>query len=92
MRVRWLNKAERSLRSAHQYVAADDAEAARRLTRRIRDAVERLSEFPQSGRHGIVSGTRELVVPGVPYIFVYGVAESEVIILRVFHQKQARLQ
>lgn len=46
---------------------------------------ERLSNFPSMGRPGRVSGARELVVSGTPYIIPYRVRDEEVEILRVFH-------
>ncbi|HEX4131484.1 MAG TPA: type II toxin-antitoxin system RelE/ParE family toxin [Pirellulales bacterium] len=92
MRIRWLNRAEQSMRSAHNYIAVSNPQVARRMTARIRSAVEHLAEFPLSGRRGAVEGTRELVVTGVPYIVVYGSGDAEVVILRVFHAKQDRLQ
>jgi addiction module RelE/StbE family toxin len=88
MKIRWLNSATRSMRAAHQYIAAFDPTAARRTVNRIESLVGRLAEFPQSGRLGTVAGTRELVIAGLPYIVVYMIADSEVVILRVFHAKQ----
>jgi plasmid stabilization system protein ParE len=51
----------------------------------IRTATTRLQEFPASGRNGTVSGTREIVIPNLPYLVVYRVAGGEVQIIRVFH-------
>jgi toxin ParE1/3/4 len=90
MRLRWLTAALASLRTAHAYIALDNPTAARKATARVEAAVERLRKFPLSGRIGTVSDTRELVVPGAPYIVVYHVADDEVVIIRVFHEKQNR--
>jgi hypothetical protein len=38
---------------------------------RIYRAVGRLERFPDSEREGTISSTREIVVPGLPYIVVY---------------------
>jgi toxin ParE1/3/4 len=43
-----------------------------------------LELFPYSGRQGIIPGTYELVVPKLPYIVVYRVAEH-VEIVSIFH-------
>jgi addiction module RelE/StbE family toxin len=88
--VEWLNAATRSLRQVHARIAIDNAQAARKVVKRIRQAVERLAEFPESGRMGQVAGTRELVVPGLPYLVVYRIGEDSVDILRVFHTAQER--
>lgn len=85
MNVRWLSGATRSLRAAHQYIAADNPVAARNVIERLQIAVERLAAHPSMGRPGRRPGTRELVVPGVPYIVIYRVGDVDVQILRVYH-------
>jgi plasmid stabilization system protein ParE len=67
------------------YIARDDPAAADRVTDRIKCSVEQLAEYPAMGRAGRVPGTRELVVPGTPYIIPYRVRGGAVEILRVFH-------
>jgi toxin ParE1/3/4 len=42
------------------------------------------------GRDGVLSGTRELIVPGLPYIIVYRVAPEEVVVVGVYHGAQLR--
>ena len=73
------------LRPIADFVSQDNPEAARLLERRIRTAVSRLSEQPAIGRRGRVDGTRELVVPGTPYIVAYKALPAEVVILAVMH-------
>jgi toxin ParE1/3/4 len=87
MRIRWLRTALRDLESLIDYIAADDPEAAARASDRIREAAERLADFPGMGRMGRVPSTRELVVARTPWIVVYRVATS-VEILRVIHSSQ----
>lgn len=55
---------------------------------RIRQAVSHLDRRPRMGRLGKLEGTRELVVPGTPFIFVYRVANGVVEILRIIHGAQ----
>ena len=85
MKIAWLTAARDSLRAQLAFIARDNPAAARRVRRRIHDAVRNLALFPESGRRGEVAGSRELVVPGLPYIVVYRVARERVEILRVFH-------
>jgi addiction module RelE/StbE family toxin len=80
----WSKSALSQLEAIFDYVAADDPNAADRLTRRIATAVLRLQRFPLSGRQGREPGTRELVVAGTPYIVVYEVTDT-VAILTVYH-------
>ncbi len=55
----------------------------------IVDAVERLGDFPFPGRPGRSSGTRELMIIGLPYLVVYAVKYRRdprtIVILRVLH-------
>jgi hypothetical protein len=44
--------AEIDLESIHSYLAREDARIARRVVERIRQAVDRLEDFPYSGRPG----------------------------------------
>jgi plasmid stabilization system protein ParE len=55
--------------------------------------VELLAAFPAIGHHGVLPGTREMVVPGTPYIVVYQVErphEDEIVILGIYHGAQLR--
>ncbi|HXR15225.1 MAG TPA: type II toxin-antitoxin system RelE/ParE family toxin [Terriglobales bacterium] len=85
MRVKWLRAARENLDAEAQYIARDNPLAATRMVVSIIDAVERLQTYPASGRPGRVIGTRELVVPGTPYIVPYRVRGNNLEILRVFH-------
>ena len=85
MRIRWLTGAIRSMRTAHRYVAAENPEAAAKVVACVESAVERLAKHPSSGRTGRRPGTRELVVPGIPFVIIYRVDDAEVVILRVYH-------
>ena len=40
------------------------------------------------GRPGRIAGTRELVVPGTPYLIAYAVLEEQVVVLAVLHGAQ----
>ena len=85
MRVRWLRAALANLVTETEYIPRDDPAAAVRVETEIRRSVERLQRFPSLGRPGRVSGTRELIIPGTPYIVPYRVRHDTIEILRVFH-------
>lgn len=85
MRLVWRRLAQSDLAAIRRYVAADDPEAARRLVLRLLAATVQLATHSHMGRPGRVPGTRELVVPGTPYILPYRVVGEEVQILRVYH-------
>ena len=87
--IRWLSKARAKLEAELQNIAAEDAAAAKRIANVVKSRTETLSQFPESGRPGRVSGTRELVLAGLPYILPYRVRDGGVVeILRFFHTAQ----
>jgi len=85
MRIRWLPLALANLDDEAAYIAEDNPVAAADVVSRLQLAVERLAYFPLLGRVGRISGTRELIVPGTPYIVAYRVRDEAVEILRVLH-------
>lgn len=85
MRVEWLRVALRDLDAEITRLAQDDLEQAVKIYDRVRSSVEELAQFPHTGRPGRLSGTRELVFSGLPYIVPYRVRADAVQILRVFH-------
>ncbi|HEY4899813.1 MAG TPA: type II toxin-antitoxin system RelE/ParE family toxin [Terriglobales bacterium] len=85
MRVRWLRIARANLNAEAEYIAQDNPGAAARMVLRLVQAVERLKTHPGMGRPGRVSGTRELVVPGTPYLIPYRVRGDSIEVIRVLH-------
>ena len=91
MNVHWTDPAQTDLYGIIEYLARDNPDAADRVELRIIAAIEGLTEHPRRGRPGRVAGTREFVVPGLPYIVVYTIAKArpaadpEVAVLRVVH-------
>jgi len=88
MKVRWLKAALNNLERIAEYIGHDNTDAARTTITRIRDASIHLSSYPEMGCKGRVHGTRELIIPGTPYIIIYRICNNSVEILRVFHSKQ----
>lgn len=88
MRIEWLPQAERSLTAQLQWVAEQNAWSAIDMGDAVHSAVARLADHPTMARSGRVAGTRELVVVGTPYIVVYRVEASAVVVLRVLHSAQ----
>ena len=78
----------RRLEEIRERIAEDNPAAATRTVLRIRAAVERVSISPGLGRPGRVAGTRELVVPGTPYIVPYRLMGDVVQIITVLHGAQ----
>jgi addiction module RelE/StbE family toxin len=88
VKVVWFPRALNDVRNIERFIEQDNPAAARRVEQRIKGVVRLLAEHPQMGRPGRVSGTREFVVSGTPYIIAYTVAEDRVIILAVIHSSR----
>lgn len=84
-RVRFLPAARRDLTEIHRYIARDDEIAADRMVERIRTAVRRLGNWPESApaRFEIAPGLRGLSIGA--YIAYHHVAPGVVTIVRVLH-------
>ena len=67
------------------YIALERPTAAATMIERIQAAIAGLREFPERGRRGRVEGTRELAVPGTPFVVAYRVSARHVDILAVLH-------
>ncbi|CAN5142224.1 type II toxin-antitoxin system RelE/ParE family toxin [soil metagenome] len=85
MKLVWSPEAAADLRDAVTFIAGDDPRAADEVEDRILAAVERLRAYPESGRGGRRTGTRELVVRRTPYLIVYRVRAASIDIVRVWH-------
>lgn len=88
MRLVWSRFSLADRESIFAYIEADNPAAAAHIDERIVLAARRLLEFPDSGRSGRISGTRELVIPRTPFIAAYVVTGDTVRILRVVHGAQ----
>ena len=85
MRVKWTRRALDNLDSAVEYIAADKSIAASDVALKILNTAKLLADQPGIGRIGRVAGTRELLVPGLPYVLPYVEKDGAVVILRVMH-------
>ena len=88
MTVIWSPRAIEHLTHLRSYIAGDNPKVANRIAGTLLDAVERLAELPNLGRPGRVAGTRELVVPGTPYVIAYRLRSDRIEVIAVFHSRQ----
>jgi addiction module RelE/StbE family toxin len=88
MKVIWSRRAIRHLIALKEYIEKDSEQNAALATNRILKAVDLLFTQPEMGRPGRVLGTRELVVPGTPYIIPYRVRGERLELMAVFHGRR----
>jgi toxin ParE1/3/4 len=86
--VVWSPRAVEHLAHLRAYIARDNPKAANRIASSLLEAVERLGQLPNLGRPGRVAGTRELVVPGTPYVIPYRLRADRLEVIAVFHARQ----
>lgn len=88
MKLIWSRRAVRHLAQLRDYIAKDSERHAALVAARILKAVDLIETNPDIGRPGRVVGTRELVIPGTPYIIPYRVRGGAVELIAVFHGRQ----
>jgi len=88
MLIKWVSPAEQDLSSLVDWHESHAPEYLTEVAEQIWEAAQSLSRFPERGRIGQVDGTRELLIPKLPYILVYTINEEMIVILRLLHQHQ----
>ena len=88
MKVVWSRRAVQHLIQLREYIAKDSEQNAALAAQRILKAIDLLRSHPEIGRPGRLVGTRELVVPGSPYIIPYRVRRERLELIAVFHGRQ----
>ena len=88
MTIVWSPRAIRHLADLRDYIARENPDADARTGLTLLNAVERLAELPSLGHPGRAAGTREVVVPGTPYVIPYRVRGERLEIIAVFHSRQ----
>lgn len=86
--VEWTLAAERDVNDIHRFIAERSRDNADRVIARLRQAAERLADFPESGRAVPESrrpNNREVIVPPYRVVYHYDSGSSRVVILAVFH-------
>jgi toxin ParE1/3/4 len=88
MPIQWTQRARRQFLAIIDAVLEDNPAAAQRVYDAITNGIARLVTFPEMGRRGRVSGTRELVISSQPYIVAYRLRGQTIDILAVLHGAQ----
>lgn len=89
MKIVWSPLALERVRDITDYIAKDNVEAARLLAIELFGAVERLKDFPRSGRMVPEAGRPDIrEVIHEKYRIVYRIEKQQVSILTVRHSRQ----
>lgn len=88
MLIKWADNAHRDIAAIlRHFIEIQEKDVGQNLVNRLFSAVAILAQFPNSGRLGMVEGTRELVIPDQSYILVYRVTDH-IEIARMLHSRQ----
>jgi addiction module RelE/StbE family toxin len=82
--VIWTREAEQDRTDIWDFIATDSAIAAAKMDELFSTAAERLTDYPQLGKPGEISGTRELI-PHENYRLVYEVDRHAIWVLALIH-------
>ena len=88
MRLTWSALAIADRLAIFDFIEQENPAAAVRIDTKIDLGIRQLLQFPESGRIGRVTGTRELVITGTPYIAAYAVLPDRIRVLRILHEPQ----
>lgn len=88
MKLEWSVFALADRDGIFDFIEVDSPRSAIKVDSAIEAQAERLVDFPESGRPGRITGTREVVVAQLPYVIAYRVTSDKVRILRVLHGAQ----
>lgn len=88
MKLEWSCFALDDRETIFDYIEIESPRSAVMVDEKLEAASDQLVVFPEMGRPGRITDTRELVVTGLPYILIYRVASDAVRILRVLHTSQ----
>ena len=89
MDVFWLEAAIADVEEIVAYIEADNPPAARHVASGLYDAATQLVSHPRIGRRGRSRGTRELVVPSLPFIIADRIRADRVEVIRVIHGRRS---
>jgi len=88
MRIRWTIPAADDVENIYHYLLNNYPQFAESTVRSIYQQIKKLKMSPNRGRTGHRSGTRELPIPGLPYIVVYAIRPEVIEILHIYHGAQ----
>jgi len=88
--ILWSKAAAQQLEDLDWYLIENAPDAADAVMHRIHSGIGTLKDFPRAGRPGRVPGTRELVIPGTPYLVIYSFQRHDIMIVALLHSLLAR--
>ena len=91
MQLKWTEPAAQDLDKIEKYISRENSPAvAIDIVLKVIETVEMvLPTHPRAGRMGRVTGTREFLIEGVPFVVIYRqIGSDQLQIIRVLHDAQ----
>lgn len=85
MEIKFALRAIEDVDEIYEYLAKADECVAQSVLLHIEKTIDNLRDFPEVGKNSIVARTREMVVPKLPYIIIYEVADDVIFVLTIFN-------
>ena len=90
MQIRWTYAAAEDLEHIKEYLTEHHPQLAQSTVLELYETICSLKTSPRRGRLGREEGTRELVLPPLPFIVVYRVKDEAIEVLHIYHGAQNR--
>ncbi len=90
MYIRWTPAAADDFEQIKNYLSEHYPQFVQSTVFGLYEAIRSLKSYPKRGRPGREEGTRELVLPRLPYIVAYRIKEEAIEILHIHHGAQNR--
>ena len=89
MKLQFTHSAQRDLIRLREFIAIKNPQAAKRISQRLKQSIQRLTDQPEIGV-GVeeMTGVRDLISGG--YLVRYAVLGNDIYILRIWHGKEDR--
>ena len=88
--IRWTPAAASDLQRVSVYLTENHPQYRHPTLRKVYAAIQSLKDWPYRGRAGREEGTRELILPPLPYVAIYRVNDQSIEVLRIYHAGQDR--
>lgn len=88
MPVFWLPKARDQRSRQLEFLLRHNPALGIKMGDAIAKTVARVAADPNLSRTGRIAGARELLVPGTPFLLVYRIEETAIVILRLLHNSR----
>jgi toxin ParE1/3/4 len=86
--LKFTARAFQNIAAAENFISKENPVAAQKVVESIYKTAEKLETYSELGKPGRLAGTRELVLSKYPFIIIYRVRATQVVVYSVLHQSR----